>query len=190
VTSAELLLHPVRLRILQAFLGDRALTTAQLQAELPNVPPASLYRHVARLAAAGVLTVIDERRVRGALERTYTLQSSEATVKADDLADLSADDHRRMFFTFLAEIIRDFELYLERGDIDLIRDGVSYRLSGMWLTDTEARTLARQFNEILLPATTNLPKRGRKRRYFGSILLPAPEPSARAREPDGTTAIR
>jgi DNA-binding transcriptional ArsR family regulator len=174
VTSAELLLHPVRLRILQAFLGDRALTTTQLQAELPDVPPASLYRHVAKLAAAGVLTVSHERRVRGALERTYTLQASEATVKRGDLENLTADDHRRMFFTFLAEIIRDFELYLQRGNVDLVRDGVSYRLAGMWLTDTEARTLARQLNELLVPATRNPPKRGRKRRYFGSIVIPAP----------------
>lgn len=175
MTSADLLLHPVRLRILQAFLGDRSLTTSRLQAELPDVPPASLYRHVARLVGGGVLTVVDERRVRGALERTYALQTSEATVKPEDLADLSADDHRRMFFTFLAGIIRDFELYLERGDIDLIRDGVSYRLAGMWLTAAEARKLTRDLNEILVPATRNSPKRGRKRWYLGSIVLPAPE---------------
>jgi DNA-binding transcriptional ArsR family regulator len=64
VTSADLLLHPVRLRILRAFLGDRALTTTELRTELPDVPPASLYRHVARLADGGVLSVVAERRVR------------------------------------------------------------------------------------------------------------------------------
>ena len=30
VGSADLLLHPVRLRIVQAFLGERALTTTEL----------------------------------------------------------------------------------------------------------------------------------------------------------------
>ena len=40
VSSADLLLHPVRLRIVQAFLGDRALTTSQLSAELSDIPPA------------------------------------------------------------------------------------------------------------------------------------------------------
>ncbi len=57
MTSADLLLHPVRLRIVQAFLGDRALTTTELQAELPDVPAASLYRQVARLVDGGVLGV-------------------------------------------------------------------------------------------------------------------------------------
>src|SRR5580658_3975046 len=50
MASADLLLHPVRLRIIKAFLGERALTTAQLAAELDDVPPGSLYRHVALLA--------------------------------------------------------------------------------------------------------------------------------------------
>ena len=142
MTSADLLLHPVRLRILQAFLGDRALTTSQLQAELPDVPPASLYRHVAKLVDAGVLAVVDERRVRGATERTYTLQTTAATVTPEDLANLSADEHRRMFLTFLAGIIREYDLYLEGGDIDLVRDGISYRLTGMWLSNAEATKLA------------------------------------------------
>ncbi len=178
MTSADLLLHPVRLRILQAFLGDRSLTTSQLKAELSDVPPASLYRHVARLARANVLIIVAERRVRGTIERTYMLNTSQATVKPEDLRNLSAEDHRRMFFTFLAGIIRDFELYLESGDIDLVRDGISYRLSGMWLTDTEAKKLARDLNKILLPAVKNTPKRGRKRWYFGSIVLPAVEQSS------------
>ena len=70
MASADLLLHPVRLRIVQAFLGDRALTTAQLAAELGDVPHASLYRHVSLLAKAGVLHVVAERRVRAVVEHT------------------------------------------------------------------------------------------------------------------------
>ena len=74
MASADLLLHPVRLRVVKAFLGDRALTTAQLAAELSDVPAGSLYRHISRLTKAGVLHVVAERRVRGAVERTYALR--------------------------------------------------------------------------------------------------------------------
>ena len=49
---------PAGLRIVQAFLGDRALTTSALAAELADVPAASLYRHVARLVDAGVPSVV------------------------------------------------------------------------------------------------------------------------------------
>ena len=64
MTSADLVLHPVRLQIIQAFLGDRALTTSQLQSEIPEVPAASLYRHVGRLVHAGVLAVVGVARWR------------------------------------------------------------------------------------------------------------------------------
>lgn len=50
MATADLILHPVRLRIVRAFLSGRPLTTSALGAELADVPPASLYRHVARLA--------------------------------------------------------------------------------------------------------------------------------------------
>ncbi|HEX9338211.1 MAG TPA: helix-turn-helix domain-containing protein, partial [Pseudonocardiaceae bacterium] len=95
MATADLLLHPVRLRIVQAFLGDRALTTSALSAELSDVPPASLYRHVARLVDAGVLAVVAERRVRGALERTYVLRLTAATIGPDQLAEMSVEDHRQ-----------------------------------------------------------------------------------------------
>ncbi len=88
MASADLLLHPVRLRVVQAFLGDRVLTTADLRAELTDVPAATLYRHVGVLAEAGVLAVVGERKVRGAAERSYRLVSSAASVGADDAAGM------------------------------------------------------------------------------------------------------
>jgi hypothetical protein len=178
MTSPDLLLHPVRLRILQAFLGDRALTTSELRTELPDVPPASLYRHVSKLVTAGVLVVVDERRVRGAVERTYTLQTSEATVTAQELANLSEEEHRRMFMAFVAGLLREFDRYLERGDIDLVRDRVGYGLSALWLSEAEAKKLARDLNAVLRPAAEQPATRHRKRWLFGSIVFPAPERGA------------
>ena len=146
MATADLLLHPVRLRIVQAFLGDRALTTSELSAALADVPAGSLYRHVARLVEAGVLAVVAERRVRGAVERTYVLRLSAASIGPDELASMSADDHRQAFMAFVAGLLGDFDRYLARGDTDLLRDGVTYRLAGMWLDDSEYLELARELD--------------------------------------------
>jgi hypothetical protein len=177
MTSADLLLHPVRLRIVQAFLGDRALTTSELRSELPDVPPASLYRHVARLVDAGVLGVVSERRVRGALERTYVLRTSAATIGVSELAEMGADEHRHAFLAFVAGLIGDFDRYLERRDIDLLRDGVSYRLTGLWLDDHELADLSRQVFAVFQPWLANAPKPGRTRRILATILLPGSDSS-------------
>jgi hypothetical protein len=180
--SADLLLHPVRLRILQAFLGDRALTTSQLSAELSEIPPASLYRHVARLVAAGVLQVVAERRVRGAIERTYVLRLAAARVNLDEVAAMSVDDHRQMFRAFTAGLLADFDRYLARGNVDLIRDGVSFGIEGLWLDDAEFRDLMLDLYRVLQSRRVNGPKKGRRRRLLASVLMPAGEAAVRADE--------
>ena len=173
VASADLLLHPVRLRIVQAFLGDRALTTSELSAELADISTASLYRHVGRLVDAGVLAVVAERRVRGAVERTYVLRLTAATVGLDQLATMSADDHRQAFMGFVAGLLGDFDRYVARGDIDFVRDGVSYSMGGYWLDDAEFVDLLRDLARVLQPRLTNPPRPGRKRRVLASVMLPA-----------------
>lgn len=172
MTSADLLLHPVRLRILQAFLGDRALTTGDLRSELPDVAPASLYRHVARLVDAGVLSVVAERRVRGAVERTYVLRVAAASVNLDELGRMSREDHRQLFMAFVAGLLGDFDRYLRREDIDLLRDGVGFRMAGIWLDDAELAELLRDLTRVFQPRLANAPKAGRRRRILGSVLLP------------------
>jgi DNA-binding transcriptional ArsR family regulator len=172
VTSADLLLHPVRLRIVQAFLGDRALTTAELRSQLPDVPAASLYRHIARLVDAGVLAVVSERRVRGAMERTYILRVAAAHIGVGEFERMSVDDHRQAFIAFVAGLLGDFDRYLASGDINPLRDGVSYNLAGMWLDDDELRELLRDITRIFEPRLANPPKPGRRRRILGSVLLP------------------
>ena len=172
MTSADLLLHPVRLRIVQAFLGDRALTTTELRSELPDVPAASLYRHVARLVNAGVLGVVSERRVRGAVERTYILRVAAANIGVGEFEKMTVDEHRQAFTAFVAGLLGDFDRYLARGDIDPVRDGVSYNLAAMWLDDDELSELRRDIARIFGPRLANAPGPGRKRRILGSVLLP------------------
>jgi DNA-binding transcriptional ArsR family regulator len=181
--SADLLLHPVRLRILQAFLGDRALTTAQLSAALSDVPAASLYRHVARLVAGGALQVVAERRVRGAVERTYVLRQAASRVRLDEIASMSTDELRAMFTAFVAGLLGDVDRYLARGTPDLLRDGVAFGLEGMWLTDAELTELVRELNIVLADRRANQPAEGRRRRLLASVWLPGADTAA----PEGRT---
>jgi Helix-turn-helix domain len=176
VTTADLLLHPVRLRIVQAFLGDRALTTTQLRAELPDVPAGSLYRHVARLVDRGVLSVVGERRVRGAVERTYILRTAAAHIGPAEAARMTADEHRAAFLAFVAGLIGDADRYLARGAIDPARDGASYNLAAMWLDDAEFTVFLRELVTLVQPLLANAQKTGRKRRILATILLPGADP--------------
>lgn len=175
MASADLLLHPVRLRIMKAFLGDRALTTSQLAAELGDVPTGSLYRHVARLAKAGVLQVVAERRVRGSVERTYTLRLVASRIGPDEAASMSTEEHGQAFLAFVAGLLGDAERYLAGPDPDVLRDGFSYNAAALWLTDAELAELGRDLARVLQPRLEQAPGRGRKRRLLYSVFLPGEE---------------
>jgi hypothetical protein len=134
-----------------------------------------LYRHVARLVAGGVLAVVAERRVRGAVERTYVLRTSAARIGADEIAKMTRDEHRQAFLAFVAGLIGDVDRYLARDHIDPLRDGASYNLAAMWLDDAELAELARELNIVLQPRIANAPRTGRTRRIFATVLLPGAE---------------
>ncbi len=174
--GADLLLHPVRLRIVQAFLGDRRLTTAELGRELHDVPAATLYRHVARLTEAGVLEVVSERRSRGSVERTFRLRPGAGVVGDEDLAAMSTDDHRRAFRVFVVGLLSDFDRYLDRGKPDLAGDLVGYRHAAMYLSDREVERLIVDLNAVLAPRLALRPTKSRTRRMFSTILMPADPP--------------
>jgi hypothetical protein len=175
MTTADLLMHPVRLRIMQAFFGDRALTTSALKAELSDVPVASLYRHVARLVDGGVLSVIAERRVRGALERTYVLRRAASVIGLDELAKMTPDEHRAAFAAFVAGLLSDFDRYVKREDVDYLRDTVGYRMAAMWLNDAELAEFVHDIARITQPRLANAPGPGRRRHILATVMMPAPE---------------
>jgi len=181
MASADLLLHPVRLRIVKAFLGDRALTTSQLAAELEGVPPGSLYRHVALLTRAGVLQVVAERRVRGAVERTYTLRPAAAQIQPGEARSMSREEHTRAFLAYVAGMLGDVDAYLATNPPDPSEAG--YRAGALYLTDDELASLLVDLTRVFQPRLANPPGNGRRRRLVYTVYVPAPEPPSGSETP-------
>ncbi len=182
MSSADLLLHPLRLRIVQAFLGDRELTTGQLLAEIDGVPAATLYRQVANLAKAGVLVAVGERRVRGTVERTYALSVADAQISDEDLRSMTPEDHRRAFMAFLAGLLGDFDRYIDAGDVDLEQDGAGYRTVGLWLDRDEFKEMLTEIGAAVQARIGNRPGPGRTRRMLSTVLIPLPGAVSRGDE--------
>jgi DNA-binding transcriptional ArsR family regulator len=173
---ADLILHPVRLRIIVAFAsaaGSRQLTVQQLADLLPDLPQASLYRHVDRLYRSGALVVADERQVRGgAVERTYVLAAGGASLSQEDLANATREEHLGYFTTFAAGLIAQFERYLQRTEIDLAADGSGYRQIVLNLSDEELQEMAGAVNMALARFIDLRAEPGRRRRLLATVLIP------------------
>ncbi|GAA2332235.1 helix-turn-helix domain-containing protein [Streptomyces kunmingensis] len=170
--TANLLLHPVRMRILQTLLGAGELTTAQLRDRLPDVPPASMYRHVATLAQAGIIEVVRERPVRGTVERSYRVRQEQAVVDDDARTAMTKDDHRDAFAAFTGALMSDFERYLARDDAEPAREGVLYRQGAVWVTDDEFAALVQELEAVVARRTHAGPGDGRTRHIVSLVLHP------------------
>lgn len=166
----EILLHPVRLRIVLTIAGRR-MTTREIQERLDDVAHATLYRHIGRLVDAGVLDVVDETPVRGGVERTLALAEGAGSFEPEDIADVAPDELLDYFVRVMAGLIGDFARYLERDDADPEADRVGFRQVPIWLTDEEFQTFARAFGELVSVAHGNDPV-GRRRRLLTTVVLP------------------
>jgi DNA-binding transcriptional ArsR family regulator len=171
-TKADLLLHPTRLRIIQAFMPPKRLTAQAIGAVLPDVPPATLYRHLNKLTKGGVLAVVERRQVRGTTEKVYALLAGGAYPNPEDLAAASKEDHLRYFTTFVATLLGDFARYLEREHVDLFTDNVGYRQVPLYLSDEEFTRMVVELNVVLAPVLANGPGPGRRRRLLSTVVMP------------------
>ena len=172
MATANLLLHPVRLRILQTLLGAGELTTAQLRERLPDVAAATMYRHVATLTKAGIIEVVRETPVRGTVERSYRVHPDEAVVDADARTAMTKDDHRSAFTVFTGAMMADFERYLAREDTEPSRENVLYRQGTVCVTDEEFAQLVEQLEAAVARFAAPPTEDGRTRHIINLALVP------------------
>lgn len=81
----EIVMNPARQRIFQYLLVNETGTVKEMRKALPDIPSASLYRHVKILLDNGILTVVEENRIRGTVESVYklnkkTLEQNDSTL--------------------------------------------------------------------------------------------------------------
>ena len=168
---AELVLHPLRMRILSA-IGGQSLATRELAAVLPDVAQATLYRQLTTLVDGGVLDVVEERRVRGAVERIYALPEGRGLLGPEDLAEATREEHFRYFATFVAGLMGEFSRYLDRDNIDLPSDGVTYRQAVLHLDDEEYAQFHKGLVALLRPLLDNERSPQRTPRLVANVVVP------------------
>jgi DNA-binding transcriptional ArsR family regulator len=175
MNGADLILHPVRMRIITV-LSSAPMTAAGIGERLRDVPPATLYRHLGILRRGGVIVVSDERRVRGATERRYTLPDGAAVISPDALARMPPDEHLRLVAGFVASLLGAFARYLARGAPNWVRDGVGVRQVVLNLSEAEFAAFGAALNAAVIPYLANQPAEGRIPRLLATVMLPTEPP--------------
>ena len=174
MAKIDLILHPDRIQILQTLAGT-TLSTQQISAALPGVPSSSIYRHLKKLLAGGIIEVAEKRPVRGTQEKYYRLTSA-ARMSHQDVADLSPADHIRYFATYSAALLQGFADYAQNSpDIDFVRDRAGYNEIAFYASQEEFDRFQAALNQAVLPLLENPPGHGRVRRKLATITHPIRE---------------
>jgi hypothetical protein len=167
---SDLLLHPIRWRIVQRVLG-REVTTTDLKRDLPDVPSTSLYRHVAVLIDAGFLTVVRERKVRGTTERTLSLdQTKVGRIDEREARAMTPEQHRQAFLMMLTRLAADFDRAVERGDLETRLPQLGYSQLALYVAPEDLDAIREGINAVIEPHLTEAP--GKDRVTLSLIALP------------------
>lgn len=175
-SKADLMFHPVRLRIITTIANQR-MTAGELAAALPDVPQTTLYRHLNLLTEGGILKVVAENPIRGTVERVYAA-AVRPSLNDSDLQGMTKEDYQQVFTMFLSQLMGDAMHYLDsKADgeaINPIADGVEVSKVQLHLSDEEYDVMKQEIIEIMLKAADNPPSPGRKRWVFSVQFIPVP----------------
>ena len=169
--KADLIIHPVRLRILR-ILGENSLTTAELSTRMPDVPKSSLYRHIRKLLDGGMVAVTDINIAKGTEEKVYHCVVP-PTITPQEAEAMSSEDHLRYFSAYAATLIQGFKRYLDtRNTPDFVQDRVGYSEVYFYASTDELDELLAPLSQGLMKLSNNGPTEGRKFRKLVVINHP------------------
>lgn len=185
LAKAELIVHSVRLRIIEE-VQKKPLTSQQLSAALRDVPQASLYRHIKRLADGGILQVVEERLINGIVERVYAMKEGAGHLSREEFAQISPQDHARYFAIFLGNLSGKMNRYLEQPQYDTTTEGMTYFQALLPLTDEEARQVRLDLLNLVERAAQTDTEGERRPRLLAVAFVPEALPPTSETLPNPT----
>lgn len=163
MNMAEVIMNPVRQRIIQFLMIHDKGTVKEIKSKLSDVPTPSLYRHVKILAENSVIVVAEENRIRGTVECVYQLNPSALVVEDEDGMAVQVS---------LMSICTAFAKYFASGHVDPRKDMFMLTSCTLMLTDDEFGTFLKEINELAMKYISKEPTEGCRPRQVTLVSSP------------------
>jgi hypothetical protein len=161
----SIMLNPTRMRIVQAFASQQTMTTNALCEIICDVPRTTLYRQINLLIEAKVLTVVEETKVRGAVERRLSLNVDQLNTQN------TLDNIPQKAFSFLMNTYAKFEKYFNRKDFTPGGNTVFLNNTVLMMDDGEFDSFLSELQALLVKYNFTV-KDGRRPRDLSIISAP------------------
>jgi len=142
---SDILSNPSRMRIMEYMSIHGEATAKEIAGYLNDIPRRSLYRHIDFLIDAGAISIKEERKVRGGVERLLK-DNTEEFVKSKDLSDSA--------YAYFMDLFTKFDRYNKEHHKnihkDFEKDMLCFGTSIFYLDDKEMKEFLDEMNKIAL----------------------------------------
>lgn len=139
----DIIMNPTRNRIIQYLVTHKQATTSEIAVQLRDVSKATLYRHISILEKNRVLLVIEEHKIRGTIEKVYTLNQELINRTGN------AINAKTNIWNMALNLYRDFDVYFSKPDAKPIADRILFDSVSLTLSDEEFDSLMAEVQDII-----------------------------------------
>lgn len=161
----DVMLNPTRMRIVQIFASNQTMTANRICEIIYDVPRTTLYRHINILIEADILTVIEENKIRGSVERILALNASKINEQN------TMDNVPQQAFSFLMNTYSKFEKYFNRENFTPGNNKIFFNNTVMMMDDQEFELFLSELQSLLIKYHYEVTS-GRKPRDISIISAP------------------
>lgn len=167
----DCLSDPYRCQLFVEILRGTCSKASELHNRCPNIPRATMYRHLKRLTDDGLIEVVDEVKKRGTVERTYApvkrvFDNMESVIQSNP-----SEMYFSMFMQYVLSFVQQFREFCDDSDADLTHDA-GFSMSPILATNEEINSALREIADIIGRLRENEPAEGRRFHTIGLILSP------------------
>ncbi len=172
-SKADLLLHPIRMRIIQSLYSYQQLTPKQLLEILDDIPQATLYRQLKTLLDAELIYIVDSKQIRGAKEKVYAVNQENLGIPDQEIESTSPHELTKHFMAYQSNLLKEFERYVSANEPKHYKkDGLGFSQITLHLTENELEQFGKELKQLVGKYAQKQPSNHRVGRTFGTVNIP------------------
>jgi len=152
---AECFANPIKCKLLIEISNKERATAKQLAETYSDITHATLYRHLKKMTADGILKVVEENQIRGTVERVYAVSPDTSLDAKKMVEENNGQAYMMMFTQFMMGLTEEFREYASRPDINILQDGSGFTVAPVYVTTKELEAAIIEIGKIINPLVGN-----------------------------------
>jgi len=152
---AKCFANPIQCKLLIEISNSERPTAKQLAETYSDIPHATLYRHLKKMTAEGILKVVEENQIRGTVERVYAVSPDISLDAKKMMEENNGQAYMMMFTQFMMGLTKEFREYVSRPDINILQDGSGFTVAPVYVTTKELEAAIIEMGKIINPLVGN-----------------------------------